>query len=72
MINVTVTNRNKKSRKFGALEDYRIDETNIFILDKRVNLRHENRLAEFWSGRKFHKKKEIPFAIVRAIRRRIF
>lgn len=63
----------KKIQKgFTTLEDYRIDETNIFILDKRANLRHENRLAEFWRGRKFHKKKEILFAIAQAIRRRIF
>lgn len=50
---------------FRTLEDYRIDETNIFILDKRVSLRHENRLAQFWSGRKFHKKKR---SLLRSLR----
>jgi len=60
---------------FRILENYRIDENKYFYprQTRGVDLRHENRLAEFWSGCKFHKKKrEIPFAIAQAIRRRIF
>jgi len=45
---------------FRILENYRIDENKYFYprQTRGVDLRHENRLAEFWSGCKFHKKKE--------------